>query len=74
VVVLDLEAEATQDFDVRAAFDNALAAQPAEMVILGNLRQDQVAGDQHVIPKPYYYGPLIQMIEQLVNNNDTVHA
>ncbi len=66
VIVLDLEAEAANDATVRAAYDNERASNPAEMVILGNLRQDQQATDQHIVRKPYHYGPLIQKIEQLV--------
>lgn len=66
VIVLDLEAEAANDVTVRAAYDNERASNRAEMVILGNLRQDQQTADQHIVRKPYHYGPLIQKIEQLV--------
>lgn len=69
VVVLDLEAEAADDLQVRAAYDNELASNQAEMVILGNLREDQSCPDKHVLRKPYHYGPLIQMIEHLVRQS-----
>ncbi len=66
VVVLDLETDAAEDADIRDAYDDELSSHHAEMVILGNLRQDERTGDQHVVRKPYHYGPLIQKIEQLV--------
>lgn len=69
VVVLDLETEAADDDTIRAAFDDAAAAGQAEMVILGNLRRDSPARDKHVLSKPYHYGPLIEMIEELVRDN-----
>lgn len=72
VVVLDLEADAAEDAQVRAAYDSELASNSAEMVILGNLRQDQLPTGKHVVRKPYHYGPLIQKIEQLVQQDAPV--
>lgn len=69
VIVLDLEAEAADDAGVRAAYDDEMAAHRAEMVILGNLRRDQLVADQHLVPKPYHYGPLIETIERLVQRH-----
>ena len=68
VVVGEAEAvaEAADDAQIRAAYDSEVASNSAEMVILGNLRQDHPASDKHVVRKPYHYGPLIQKIEQLV--------
>ena len=71
VVVLDLEAEAAEDVQIRAAYDSELASNPAEMVILGNLRQEQLPSDRHVVRKPYHYGPLIKKIERLVRQSAT---
>lgn len=65
VIVLDAEVEAAEDDRLRAAYDDELAAQPAEMVVLGNLRGFPPSAGRHVVRKPYHYGPLVRMIQQL---------
>ncbi len=67
VIVLDLETDAADDVQVQAAYDDELATNKAEMVILGNLRRDQFHADRHLVRKPYHYGALIEKIEQLVS-------
>ena len=68
VIVLDWEAESARGSSSQSDWDQEMASQPAEMVILGNLRQDEQPGRRHVVRTPYHYGPLIQMIEQLVQH------
>lgn len=61
VIVLDLEADAADQPDVRDGY----AAGSARMVMLGNARRCPVANGQYVA-KPYHYGPLIRTIETLL--------
>ncbi|MHB0958978.1 MAG: hypothetical protein ACYC6N_23905 [Pirellulaceae bacterium] len=68
VVVLDLEAEAADDVSVRCAYETELADHRAELVVLGNLRRSDVMPEQHLVRKPYHYGPLIRKIEQLIEH------
>ncbi len=69
VVVLDLEAQAADGREVASRPDHELETQAAEIVILGNLRRGDTGSSRHVVRKPYHYGPLIQMIEQLVSQS-----
>lgn len=69
VVVLDLESTAADDPDLRAAYASELDRHGAELVILGNMRRSERAPDQHVVRKPYHYGPLIRKIEQLIDQS-----
>ncbi len=69
VVILDLEAEAADDAAVRAAYDTEMAEHRAELVVLGNLRRSDMTADQHVVRKPYHYGPLIRKIEELIEHS-----
>jgi PleD family two-component response regulator len=69
VVVLDWELAVAEDPSVRAAYRSELAGHGAELVILGNLRRSDLGADQHVVRKPYHYGPLIRKIEQLIEQS-----
>jgi CheY-like chemotaxis protein len=69
VVILDLESAAADDTSIRAAYARELTTHPAELVVLGNLRRCDLAADQHVVRKPYHYGPLIRKIEQLIERS-----
>lgn len=66
VVVLDWESAAGEDASIRAAYESELTSHRAELVILGNLRRCELTADQHLVRKPYHYGPLIRKIEQLI--------
>ena len=69
VVVLDWESTAAEDASIRAAYESELTSHRAELVILGNLRRCEVTADQHLVRKPYHYGPLIRKIEQLIEHS-----
>jgi CheY-like chemotaxis protein len=69
VVVLDLESGAAEETAMRAAYESELTGRRAELVILGNLRRCEVTADQHLVRKPYHYGPLIRKIEQLIEHS-----
>ena len=69
VVVLDLESVAAADTSLRAAYESELTSHRAELVVLGNLRRCDVAAAQHLVRKPYHYGPLIRKIEQLIEHS-----
>ena len=69
VVVLDWESAAAEDPSIRAAYESELTSHGAELVILGNLRRSDLTADQHVVRKPYHYGPLIRKIEQLIEHS-----
>ncbi len=68
VIVLDLEADAADDAQLQAQYDDELAANKAEMVILGNLRRDECPSSCHLVRKPYHYKALIEKIEQLASH------
>ena len=72
VVVLDLESDAADDEQVRAAYEAELTHNHAEMVILGNIRKTSGPIAKHLVPKPYHYGPLIRKIEQLIERSTDV--
>jgi CheY-like chemotaxis protein len=69
VVVLDWESAAADDLSLCAACENEVARHGAELVILGNLRRSDLTPDQHLVRKPYHYGPLIRKIEQLIDHS-----
>jgi CheY-like chemotaxis protein len=69
IVVLDLEAVAADDDEVCAAFQAEMKVRPAEMVVLGNLRDCRCSRPTHLVRKPYHYGPLIRKIEQLIERS-----
>ena len=69
VVVLDADAEAADTHRLRTAYGSELASQRGEMVILGNMDRDDISPGEHVVRKPYHYGPLIQQIEELVSQH-----
>ena len=72
VVVLDLEADAADDDQVRAAYELEVAQGHAEIVILGNMRRSSEPIAKHLVSKPYHYGPLIRKIEQLIDSSTPV--
>ena len=69
VVVLDLESDATESAKLQAEYGRELAAQQAQMVILGNLQHVETAKSVHRFLKPYHYRCLVQEIERLVQLN-----
>lgn len=69
VVVLDWESATADDPSLRAACESEVASHGAELVILGNLRRSELMPEQHLVRKPYHYGPLIRKIEQLIEHS-----
>lgn len=67
VVVLDADAEVADNPGLRTAYDHELTSIHGDIVVLGNINRDSVGSGQHLIRKPYHYGPLIQRIEELVS-------
>ncbi len=72
VIVLDLETDAADDLQVQAQYNQELAHNRAEMVILGNMQRDPLLANRHIVRKPYHYGALIEKIEQLVRQTTAV--
>lgn len=67
VVVLDLDAEAADDEQIRDALDCVAREQDTALVVLGAARRylDSLP-DGQVLAKPYHYAPLIRTIERLL--------
>lgn len=65
VIVLDLESQWADRAAVQARFENASAAGPASLVILGKARRSEAAQTGHVVAKPYHFAPLVRTIERL---------
>ena len=67
VVVLDLDAEAADDEQVRAQYSTESQQHNSALVVLGRARRTfSGLPEDRVIPKPYHYAPLIRTIEQLL--------
>ena len=71
LVVLDLEASPVNDPAVGIQLDFEAEPSQTPIVILGNLRKNEVLPPHcSVVRKPYHYGPLIRKIEQMVASNE----
>ena len=71
LVVLDLEAIPANEPSVRVQLDLETEPSQTPIVILGNLRKNEVLPPHClVVRKPYHYGPLIRKIEQMVTANE----
>lgn len=68
LIVLDLEAETTQDADEPLEFDRPDGRQ-RPVILLGTARRQaaRLPGAEFV-SKPYHYGPLIRRIEELLES------
>ncbi|MCU0960596.1 MAG: hypothetical protein MUF48_10880 [Pirellulaceae bacterium] len=67
VVVLDLDLPAP-DAAARTVLEDALAQQPAALVVLSDPAAAPMAINHHLVRKPYHYAPLIRKIEQLIEH------
>jgi CheY-like chemotaxis protein len=67
VVVMDLDAEAADDEQLRDELDSATRNDRSALVVLGKARRylDSLPDDQ-VLAKPYHYAPLLRTIERLL--------
>lgn len=65
--VIVLDADSTARDDVRqAACEDAYEHNEASLVVLGEWRQGRTRqGSPRVVQKPYHFGPLVRMIEDL---------
>ena len=67
VVVMDLDAEAADDEQLRDELDSATRDNQSALVVLGRARRySNSLPDDQVIAKPYHYGPLLRTIERLL--------
>jgi CheY-like chemotaxis protein len=67
VVVWDLDADESDNEQLRNEFDAATRDSCTALVVLGDSRKYQNAlPDAQVIAKPYHYGPVIRTIERLL--------
>jgi len=69
LIVLDLEAESADDPQVCESYDEQSSCDQSQMVLLGSLRRSERFAKPQVVAKPYHYGPLIQKIEQMLNDS-----
>jgi len=68
VVVLDLDAEAADDEQVREQYTAESQQNNSALVVLGRARHTfPTLPDGRVISKPYHFAPLIRTIEQLLD-------
>ena len=68
VVVLDLESTAAQPAATRRALRSELANCDSRCVLLGTWADGGTA-ENHLVRKPYRYGPLVRKIEQLADQS-----
>ena len=68
VVVLDLELEPEADRKklLQEAFESESRARDSDLVILGKAARPTALPADHIVAKPYHYGPLVRTIEQLL--------
>lgn len=67
VVVLDLDAAAADDEQLRDELESAARDSHSALVVLGKARRYlETLPDGQVIAKPYHYGPLLRTIERLL--------
>jgi CheY-like chemotaxis protein len=67
VVIMDLDAEAADDEQLRDELDLATRDNHSALVVLGKARRYlHSLPDDQVISKPYHYGPLLRTIERLL--------
>lgn len=67
VVILDLDLP-TPDAGAHTMWEDALAQQPTELVVLSDPPAVPLPRTHHLIRKPYHYAPLIRKIEQLIEH------
>ncbi len=67
LIVLDLELEPSSPEEVCAPFARQSREQQTPLLMLGTLRCKPLdLWDGQFVPKPYYYGPLIRKIEEIL--------
>ncbi|HUG67487.1 MAG TPA: response regulator [Pirellulaceae bacterium] len=79
VVVLDLEVDDCDPAGLRSAFEYESRHHETSLVLLGRIKGTNRSDDgdishpsQHILEKPYHYGPLIRTIEQLLQQHEVV--
>lgn len=65
VIVLDLEAQSADRDDLQAQYDAATSGSQSSLIVLGKARRFESLPRDQVVAKPFHFGPLVRMIEQL---------
>jgi len=70
LIVLDLELDTSDPGTVTEGFAEQSQADHAPLVMLGSIRQSaKEMPNGEFVSKPYYYGPLIRRIEELLDTS-----
>jgi CheY-like chemotaxis protein len=73
LIVLDLELDDSDPENLYAPFAQQCGTEGGSLVALGSIRRDARLGGGEFVPKPYYYGPLIRKIEEILETGRSCH-
>ena len=75
VVVVDLDEQQTEDETVTDEFQKAMVRDHSEMVVMSSRRPSEALNRENLnidfVRKPYRYGPLVEIIDSLLEKHQS---